>query len=269
MDCEPEELQFLGVVGIYREAGKLLHAWRGSSPRSRCTWCSRSRCSSSRTSTSPTSSSPPSTPTTPPWSARPRGLAPPHGHLPLRLPPPRRLQRPRLRPLRPRPLLPRAPDGGVAAAAALVLALAYLAGLVYLSVVWHLASVVSVLEDAKGFDAMRKSRALIRGKLRTAAAIFVKLNLCFVGVEVAFRELVVKGRVGGLGARFALAALMLGLLCAVVLFALVVQTVVYFVCKSHHHESIDRGDLADHLEVYLGEYVPLKAKDVQMEQFDL
>nr|CAD1838787.1 unnamed protein product [Ananas comosus var. bracteatus] len=29
MDCEPEELQFLGVVGIYREAGKLLHAWRG------------------------------------------------------------------------------------------------------------------------------------------------------------------------------------------------------------------------------------------------
>nr|CAD1838788.1 unnamed protein product [Ananas comosus var. bracteatus] len=161
------------------------------------------------------------------------------------------------------------PDGGVAAAAALVLALAYLAGLVYLSVVWHLASVVSVLEDAKGFDAMRKSRALIRGKLRTAAAIFVKLNLCFVGVEVAFRELVVKGRVGGLGARFALATLMLGLLCAVVLFALVAQTVVYFVCKSHHHESIDRGDLADHLEVYLGEYVPLKAKDVQMEQFDL
>lgn len=55
-------------------------------------------------------------------------------------------------------------DGTAAAAPIAVLILFfYLAGLVYLSVVWHVASVVSVLEDSKGFDAMRKSRDLIKG----------------------------------------------------------------------------------------------------------
>ncbi|XP_072971704.1 uncharacterized protein [Typha angustifolia] len=154
-----------------------------------------------------------------------------------------------------------------AGAVFILLLLPYLAGLVYVSVVWHLASVVSVLEDSKGFDAMGKSKVLIKGKFWTAAAIFVKLNICFVGVEVGFRKLVSEGRGLGAGGRLGWALVMLVLLCAVVLFALVVQSVVYFVCKSYHHESIDKGNLADHLEVYLGEYVPLKSKDVQLEQF--
>ncbi|KAK9271387.1 hypothetical protein L1049_026977 [Liquidambar formosana] len=47
------------------------------------------------------------------------------------------------------------------------------------------------------------------------------------------------------------------------------NTVIYFVCKSYHHENIDKSTLSDHLEVYLGEYVPLKSKDVQLEQFDV
>lgn len=55
-------------------------------------------------------------------------------------------------------------DGTAAAAPFCVLILFfYLAGLVYISIVWHLASVVSVLEESKGFDAMRKSRLLIKG----------------------------------------------------------------------------------------------------------
>jgi hypothetical protein len=28
MDCEPEELQFLSLLGIYRESAKLIHSWR-------------------------------------------------------------------------------------------------------------------------------------------------------------------------------------------------------------------------------------------------
>ncbi|KAK7849110.1 hypothetical protein CFP56_003771 [Quercus suber] len=49
--------------------------------------------------------------------------------------------------------------------------------------------------------------------------------------------------------------------------SVVPKTVLYFVCKSYHHENIDKSALSDHLEVYLGEYVPLKAKDVQLEQY--
>ncbi|KAJ3681468.1 hypothetical protein LUZ60_015957 [Juncus effusus] len=143
----------------------------------------------------------------------------------------------------------------------------YLIGLVYLSVVWHLASVVSVLEDSKGFDAMRKSRLLIKGKIWTAAGIFIKLNICFVAVEIAFRELVVKASNTSSLARIFCGMILVLLLCGLVLFALVVQTVVYFVCKSYHHESIDKSNLSDHLEVYLGEYEPLREKDIQLEQF--
>lgn len=159
---------------------------------------------------------------------------------------------------------------GLAGLTAFLIVIAYLAGLIYLSVVWHLASVVSVLEDYKGLDAMRKSKALIQGKLWTAAAIFIMLNLVFVFVEVAFRAWVVRGASHGVGAgsRLLLGLAMLAALCAVVMLALVVQTVVYLVCKSYHHESIDKSNLSDHLEVYLGDYVPLKASDVQMEQFD-
>jgi hypothetical protein len=159
-------------------------------------------------------------------------------------------------------------DGTAAAAPFGVLILFfYLAGLVYISIVWHLASVVSVLEESKGFDAMRKSRILIKGKQWTIAGIFILLNICFVVLEIGFRELVVKGVGMSVAGRVFYGFIVSLLLCAFVLFALVVQTVVYFVCKSYHHESIDKSNLSDHLEVYLGEYVPLTAKDVQLEPF--
>ena len=93
------------------------------------------------------------------------------------------------------------------------------------------------------------------------------LNICFVVLEIGFRELVVKGVGMSVAGRVFYGFIVSLLLCAFVLFALVVQTVVYFVCKSYHHESIDKSNLSDHLEVYLGEYVPLTAKDVQLEPF--
>jgi len=133
--------------------------------------------------------------------------------------------------------------------------------------VWHLASVVSVLEDFKGFAAMRKSKDLIKGKVVTAGVIFFTLNLVFAVVELGFRAWVVKG--SGAASRILLGLLMLAALCCVVMFALVSQTVVYLVCKSYHHESLDKANISDHLEVYLGDYVPLKASDVQMEQFQV
>ncbi|XP_057495636.1 uncharacterized protein LOC130780631 [Actinidia eriantha] len=144
----------------------------------------------------------------------------------------------------------------------------YLMGFVYISVVWHVASVVSVLEDdCCGIQAMVKSKALIKGKMKLAISIFLFLNLWFIGIQMAYERYVVLG--GSVWWRIAFGSLCFNLLVILILFGLVIQTVIYFVCKSYHHESINKSSLADHLEVYLGDYVPLTSKDVQLiEQFE-
>ncbi|XP_021300664.1 uncharacterized protein LOC110429102 [Herrania umbratica] len=147
-----------------------------------------------------------------------------------------------------------------------VLFILYLSGFVYITLVWHLASVVSVLEDVYGIKAMIKSKALIKGKIGVAAAMFLLLVLCFLGIQLLFEGGVVFAPVST-EIKIVIGILCFLLLFKVILFGLVAQTVIYFVCKSYHHENIDKSSLADHLEVYLGEYVPLKAKDVQLEQF--
>ncbi|XWS41317.1 hypothetical protein CRYUN_Cryun17cG0071000 [Craigia yunnanensis] len=148
-----------------------------------------------------------------------------------------------------------------------VLFILYLAGFVYISLVWHLASVVSVLEDVYGINAMEKSKALIKGKMGVAVAMFLLLILCFVGIQLLFEGGVVLAWWLSTEIRIGIGILCLLLLFKVTLLGLVAQTVMYFVCKSYHHENIDKSSLADHLGVYLGEYVPLKAKDIQLEQF--
>lgn len=143
----------------------------------------------------------------------------------------------------------------------------YGTGIVYLSLVWQLASVVSVLEDCRGIGAMRKSKALTKGKMWTSFLVFGALVVLGFLLQLAFQSLVVDN-----GNAFVTRAFYgaLCLLASVSLFllGLVVQTVLYFVCKSYHHENIDKSALSDHLEVYLlGDYVPLVAKDVQLEQY--
>ena len=147
----------------------------------------------------------------------------------------------------------------------IALVILYVIGFVYISVVWHLASVISVLEDMYGIKAMIKSRGLIKGKMVAAVALFLKMTTFFVGVEFLFEDLVVlnMGR-RNMGISIPIGILCLFLVCTVFLFGLVLQTVIYFVCKSYHHENIDKSALADHLEVYRGDYVPLKGKDIQL-----
>ncbi|KAG5241907.1 polyadenylate-binding protein B-binding protein [Salix suchowensis] len=158
------------------------------------------------------------------------------------------------------------PADGVRVLFLVVLVILYSVGLLYITIVWHLASVISVLEDFYGIKAMMKSKELIKGKMGIAAAVFIVVGICFVGIQFLFETFVVLG--WPVEIRIAMGLLCLLLLFKVILFGLVIQTVLYFVCKSYHHENIDKSSLSDHLEVYLGEYVPLKSKDVQMEQFE-
>ncbi|XP_026450671.1 uncharacterized protein LOC113350762 [Papaver somniferum] len=161
----------------------------------------------------------------------------------------------------------------------IIILVPYFIGLVYISVVWQLASVVSVMEESYGIKAMLKSRALIKGKIWVSSFIFIKLQILFIGILMAFKALVVHGYSFGdffvirysfgIWGRICLGIFFIVLLTLLIHFALVIQTVIYFVCKSCHHENIDKSGLAEHLEVYyLGDYVPLmRDKDVQLEQF--
>ncbi|CAK7346861.1 unnamed protein product [Dovyalis caffra] len=148
-----------------------------------------------------------------------------------------------------------------------VLLVLYFVGLVYMTVVWQLASVVSVLEEVCGFKAMAKSRALIKGNMWMAIFIYFKLNLSTALVQMAFQKLVVHGVSVDMVSRISYGVICLSLLLGLFLFRLVIETVIYLVCKSYHHENIDKSALSDHLQVYQGEYVPLNSKDVQLEQF--
>uniref|UniRef100_A0A8R7NXQ0 Uncharacterized protein n=1 Tax=Triticum urartu TaxID=4572 RepID=A0A8R7NXQ0_TRIUA len=73
---------------------------------------------------------------------------------------------------------------------------ACLAGAAYFAVVCQLACVVSLLEDAMLFRALRKSRALLAGKFWAAAGVFVTLDGCIFAVLAAFPVLV-GGRCAG------------------------------------------------------------------------
>ncbi|XP_057505360.1 uncharacterized protein LOC130788625 [Actinidia eriantha] len=157
----------------------------------------------------------------------------------------------------------------VGSVAFIIIVILYAIGFVYLSIVWQLASVVTVLEETYGFRAMIKSKDLIKGKMWIGIIIFFKLNLSLLAIQILFERLVVRGWSISVLGRVGFGMLCLLLLFMLFLFGLVIQTVIYFVCKSYHHENIDKSTLSDHLEVYLGEYEPLKAKDVQLEQVNV
>ncbi|KAL7090491.1 hypothetical protein ACP275_12G044100 [Erythranthe tilingii] len=151
----------------------------------------------------------------------------------------------------------------------IVLFIAYFMGLLYITMIWHLASVVSVLEDSYGLSAMMKSRGLIKGKMGISTAVFFVLGLSFFGIQHMFKNFVVLGHGDGIGKRIVYGIICLILLSISILFQLIMETMVYFVCKSYHHENIDKSSLADHLGGYLEEFIPLQFKDVQLEQFDV
>ncbi|KAH1065182.1 hypothetical protein J1N35_030169 [Gossypium stocksii] len=150
-----------------------------------------------------------------------------------------------------------------------ILIILFSVGLFYLITICLLASIVTVLEEVYGFAAMVKSKNLIKGKIWLAISITFILELAGGLNVIAFRRLVVGGARMGMANRFVYAIICLLLLSTMSLFRLVIETVIYFVCKSYHHENIDKTVLSDHLEVYLqGEYAPLKANDVQLFHVD-
>ncbi|RID49968.1 hypothetical protein BRARA_H00728 [Brassica rapa] len=157
---------------------------------------------------------------------------------------------------------------GLAIIAGVIVSVLYFGVHVYFTALWHLGSVVSVLEPVYGLAAMRKAYELLKGKTRMAMVlVFVYLLLCAV-IGGAFGGIVVHGG-GKFGTltRTLVGGLLVGLLVMVNLVGLLVQSVFYYVCKSYHHQTIDKTVLYDHLGGYLGEYVPLKS-NIQLENLE-
>uniref|UniRef100_A0ACD6ABI3 Uncharacterized protein n=1 Tax=Avena sativa TaxID=4498 RepID=A0ACD6ABI3_AVESA len=125
---------------------------------------------------------------------------------------------------------------------------AYLAGVAHIGAVWHVACVLSVMEEgARGSRAMHASDELLTaaGKFWATAAVLATLDGYAVAVLLAFGALVVDDRMGlGVWVRVAVGAVMATALWATAVAVLVAQVVVYFVCKSYRRrcESSDGAE---------------------------
>lgn len=149
-----------------------------------------------------------------------------------------------------------------------VISILFLVVHVYITALWHLASVVSVLEPVFGFAAMKKSYELLKGRTRMVVVlVFGYLAICGV-INGVFGAVVVHGEGYGIFVRIMVGGFLVGVMVIVNLVGLMVQSVFYYVCKSYHHQGIDKSALYDHLGGYLGEYVPLKS-NIQMENLDV
>ncbi|KAF9613470.1 hypothetical protein IFM89_008317 [Coptis chinensis] len=116
---------------------------------------------------------------------------------------------------------------------------------------------------------MKKSRDLLKGKTKMAMVfVFGYLMLCGV-IGGFFSGIVVHGGEDyGVMIRALVGGFLVGVLVIVNLVGLLVQSVFYYVCKSYHHQGIDKSVLYEHLGGYLGEYVPLKSS-IQMENLEV
>lgn len=151
-----------------------------------------------------------------------------------------------------------------------ILGIIYLIGFVYITVVWNLASVISVLEELRGLKAMKKAKELVKGKLWASSAILVVISLIFAGADMMFLFLSFLGiPYPDLALRIIFGIISFILMVVVLLVGLVTQTIIYFVCKSYHQENIDRSSLGYHLESYHGDYVRMKDNNVQMQQLNV
>ncbi|KAI3945320.1 hypothetical protein MKW92_043894 [Papaver armeniacum] len=128
----------------------------------------------------------------------------------------------------------------------MIIAIIYLLVHYYVLSLWNLASVISVVEpNLYGLAAMKKSKQLLRGRVKVAVEL---VNLYFTATFVV-------GKVFGYAMSFpvhCMAKLLLGLLClfllvSVNLTALLVQSVFFFACKSHHKQVVDKKVLYHHL----------------------
>ncbi|RZC64418.1 hypothetical protein C5167_008108, partial [Papaver somniferum] len=116
----------------------------------------------------------------------------------------------------------------------------FFAGLVYLILVWSIATVISVLEMNYGRKALMKSMKLIWGKT------VVSYGIAFAGLGSTFVLLMVYKKMSNVAGKVLIGIACYFLTIVLIHFTLVIQAVIYFVCKSYHNEDI--ASAGQHLE---------------------
>ncbi|GAY62623.1 hypothetical protein CUMW_219330 [Citrus unshiu] len=131
-----------------------------------------------------------------------------------------------------------------------ILTVLYIAVFVYITLIWHMGTVVSALEnDIYGAKAIIKGRNLLKGKMKASVAVFVVLLTLSAGIDTAFVLVVVYETIRIWAVRIGVGILLVLLKLLMVLLGLVAQTVIYFVCKSYHDETFENLDDADDQKV--------------------
>ncbi|KAJ0571679.1 hypothetical protein HanHA300_Chr05g0192841 [Helianthus annuus] len=151
----------------------------------------------------------------------------------------------------------------------LLILLVYVLVFLYLSVVWQLASVVTVLENVNGYTAMQKGKQLANGKKAVGMGIAFVLYGLLLGLVLVYELFVEYGDdVAGL---LMIWRVLIGVVCGVLFMKLflvfiVAQTVLYLVCKSYHREVVDKVCLSTFLSGYVGETVvyPKPGEEIQL-----
>ncbi|RZC80095.1 hypothetical protein C5167_042673 [Papaver somniferum] len=121
----------------------------------------------------------------------------------------------------------------------------------YVMALWHLASVISVLEpNLYGLSAMKKSKELLQGRTKNALEL-VNIYFAatwFIGKGFGFAMQLPEHC---MMVKILLGLLILFMLVAVNLTGFLVQSVFYFALKSHHDQITDKKVLHDHLCGYV------------------
>lgn len=139
---------------------------------------------------------------------------------------------------------------GPAIIAAVVVLILFFAGSLYITITWHLAIVVSVLEEnVYGIKAITKSRFLLKGKIGLAMGMLVISGVCSAVIDAIFQKFALRELlIQNVGIRVGIGVFCFLLESLLILFDLVVQTVVYYVCKSYHADGF-AGDASHQQKV--------------------
>ena len=129
----------------------------------------------------------------------------------------------------------------------------FMGGFTYLSCLWHLGCVITVLEDSYGLLAIRKSMSLIKGMRITGISLFLVFFALDFMIALGFDVWDVHGEsfTRGTKSRVVIDALLIGVMSFMVLLGLLMQTVFYFACKTYHNEKISRLGLSTGSGVFL------------------
>ncbi|KAK9111437.1 hypothetical protein Scep_018956 [Stephania cephalantha] len=144
----------------------------------------------------------------------------------------------------------------------------FIVGLIYFNVIWSMASVVSVLEECYGLGSFKRSLDLMKGKKKLNIWVYMVFQVLFSVVQGGYWVLAGLFNSSLPVVVYVIIAIFFFLMfLGLVLLGFVVQTVLYLVCKCHHHEISGKSSLGDRLDGLLGGYGRMgKGKGVQLEQ---